>query len=197
LVSGADGGENGAEDGATWCEPSGIDNSAHGSLAFGRPHGPVAVGDFSLNHGRSKRPLMAMVSKVAAPVVWLLDASTKLVFRLLGKSAASDSAVTEEEIRKVVAEAETAGVIETDERKMISGVLRLGDKAVRGIMTPRTEVDWIDLADSESEIRECLIKTNHSRLPVAEGTPDNLMGIVQARELLAASLSGEHFNIRA
>ncbi|MFD0464919.1 hemolysin family protein [Microvirga aerilata] len=136
-------------------------------------------------------PLMAMASKVAAPVIWLLDASTRLVFRLLGKSAASDSAVTEEEIRTVVAEAETAGVIETDERKMISGVLRLGDKAVRGIMTPRTDVDWIDLADSESEIRDCLIRTSHSRLPVAEGSPDNVMGIVQARELLAASLSGK------
>jgi putative hemolysin len=142
-------------------------------------------------------PLMAMVSKVAAPVVWLLDASTRLVFRLLGRSAGSDSAVTEEEIKTVVAEAETAGVIETDERKMISGVLRLGDKAVRGIMTPRTDVDWIDLADSESEIRECLIKTSHSRLPVAEGSPDNVTGIVQARELLAASLSGEPFDIRA
>ncbi|MBL0407652.1 HlyC/CorC family transporter [Microvirga aerilata] len=142
-------------------------------------------------------PLMAMASKVAAPVIWLLDASTRLVFRLLGKSAASDSAVTEEEIRTVVAEAETAGVIETDERKMISGVLRLGDKAVRGIMTPRTDVDWIDLADSESEIRDCLIRTSHSRLPVAEGSPDNVMGIVQARELLAASLSGEAFDLRA
>ncbi len=142
-------------------------------------------------------PLMAMVSKVAAPVVWLLDASTKLVFRLLGRSAASDSAVTEEEIRTVVAEAETAGVIETDERKMISGVLRLGGKAARGIMTPRTDVDWIDLADSESETRERLIKTSHSRLPVAEGSPDNVVGIVQARELLAASLSGKPFDIRA
>jgi putative hemolysin len=142
-------------------------------------------------------PLMAMVSKVAAPVVWLLDASTGLVFRLLGKSAGSDSAVTEEEIKTVVAEAETAGVIETDERKMISGVLRLGDKAVRGIMTPRTDVDWIDLNDTELEIRECLIRTSHTRLPVAAGNPDNVMGIVQARELLAACLSGEVFDIRA
>ncbi len=141
-------------------------------------------------------PLMAMVSKVAAPVVWLLDASTKLIFSLIGRSSGSDSAVTEEEIRTVVAEAETAGVIETDERKMISGVLRLGDKAVRGIMTPRTDVDWIDLADSESDIRDCLIRTSHSRLPVAEGSPDNVVGIVQARELLAACLSGEPFDIR-
>jgi len=142
-------------------------------------------------------PLMAVVSKVAAPVVWLLDASTRLVFRLLGKSTGSESAVTEEEIRTVVAEAETAGVIETDERKMIAGVLRLGDRAVRGVMTPRTDVDWIDLDDTEFDIRESLIKTNHSRLPVAEGDPDNVIGVVQARELLATSLSERPFDIRA
>src|SRR4029453_7481096 len=100
-----------------------------------------------------------LVSKVAAPVVWLLDASTRLVFRLLGRSTGSDSAVTEEEIRTIVAEAETAGVIETDERRMISGVLRLGDRAVRGVMTPRTAVDWIDLNDPEDEIRLALTLT--------------------------------------
>nr|WP_210277634.1 hemolysin family protein [Microvirga lupini] len=142
-------------------------------------------------------PLMALVSRVAAPVVWLLDASTRLVFRLLGRSTGSDSAVTEEEIRTIVAEAETAGVIETDERKMISGVLRLGDRAVRGVMTPRTDVDWIDLDDDEFAIRETLINSPHSRLPVAEGHPDNMLGVVQARELLAASLRNEPLDIRA
>jgi putative hemolysin len=141
-------------------------------------------------------PMMALVSKVAAPVVWLLDASTRLVFRLLGRSTGSDSAVTEEEIRTIVAEAETAGVIETDERKMISGVLRLGDRAVRGVMTPRTDVDWIDLDDDEFDIREILINSPHSRLPVAEGHPDNMLGVVQARELLAASLRDESLDIR-
>ncbi|WP_445504375.1 hemolysin family protein [Microvirga sp. G4-2] len=142
-------------------------------------------------------PMMAVVSKVAAPVVWLLDASTRLVFRLLGRSTASDSAVTEEEIKTIMAEAETAGVIETDERKMIAGVLRLGDRAVRGIMTPRTDVDWINLDDSEFEIRQCLINTTHSRIPVAEGNPDNMLGVVQARELLAALLKEEPLDIRA
>src|SRR5215211_4310415 len=101
-------------------------------------------------------PLMALLSRIAAPVVWLLDASTRLIFRMFGQSTESESAVTEEEIRTLVAEAETAGVIETDERKMISGVLRLGDRAVRGVMTPRMDVDWIDLNDPEDEIRLAL-----------------------------------------
>jgi putative hemolysin len=141
-------------------------------------------------------PLMALISRIAAPVVWLLNASTKLIFRLFGQSTESESAVTEEEIKTIMAEAETAGVIETDERKMIAGVMRLGDRAVRGVMTPRTDVDWIDLDDNPSEIREILINTPHSRLPVAEGHPDNMLGVVQARELLAATLREEALDIR-
>lgn len=142
-------------------------------------------------------PLMALISRIAAPVVWLLDASTKLIFRLMGQSTESESAVTEEEIKTIVAEAETAGVIETGERKMIAGVLRLGDRAVRGVMTPRTDVDWIDINASQESIRHCLINSPHSRLPVAEGHPDNMLGVVQARELLAATLREEPLDIRA
>jgi putative hemolysin len=142
-------------------------------------------------------PLMALISRIGAPVVWLLDASTKLIFRLVGQSTESESAVTEEEIKTIMAEAETAGVIETDERKMIAGVMRLGDRAVRGVMTPRTDVDWIDVDDTAFEIREVLINTAHSRLPVAQGHPDNMLGVVQARELLAASLRDEPLDIWA
>jgi putative hemolysin len=142
-------------------------------------------------------PLMALISRIAAPVVWLLDASTKLIFRLLGQSTEAENAVTEEEIKTIMAEAETAGVIETDERKMIAGVMRLGDRAVRGVMTPRTDVDWIDVDDTAFEIREVLINTANSRLPVAQGHPDNMLGVVQARELLAASLRDEPLDIRA
>jgi putative hemolysin len=142
-------------------------------------------------------PLMSLISRIAAPVVWLLDASTKLIFRLMGQSTESENAVTEEEIKTIVAEAETAGVIETGERKMIAGVLRLGDRAVRGVMTPRTNVDWININGSQESIRSCLIATPHSRLPVAEGHPDNMLGVVQARELLAATLREEPLDIRA
>src|SRR5690606_6380135 len=86
---------------------------------------------------RVARP-MAILSKVAAPVVWLLDASTRLIFRLLGLSESGDDQVTEEEIKSIVAEAAETGVIERDEKRMIAGVLRLSDRRARGIMTPRT-----------------------------------------------------------
>jgi putative hemolysin len=141
-------------------------------------------------------PLMRAISRGAAPVVWLLDASTNLIFRLFGGTTESANAVTEEEVRTIVAEAEAAGAIETDERKMISGVMRLADRAVRGIMTPRTDVDWINLDDPEATIREALLASSHSRLPVAEGGADNMIGVVQARELLAPLLRGEVLDIR-
>ena len=141
-------------------------------------------------------PLMTAISRMGAPAVWLLDTSTKLVFRMIGVTTEPDAPVTEQDIKTLVAEAETAGVIETDERKMIGGVLRLGDRAVKGVMTPRTDVDLIDLADSEDDIRSVLIETPHSRLPVCDSDPDNIIGVVQSRELLAALLRNEPLNVR-
>ncbi|NNM74280.1 hemolysin family protein [Enterovirga aerilata] len=142
-------------------------------------------------------PLMSVISRIAGPVVWLLDASTRLIFHIFGQPTGSDNAVTEEEIRTVMAEAETAGILEVDERKMISGVMRLGDRAVRSVMTPRTEVEWIDLDDDEAKLRQRLAETTHSRLPVGEGSPDNMLGVIQVREVLAPLLYGGPIDIRS
>ena len=141
-------------------------------------------------------PMMLVLSKIAAPAVWLLNASTGLIFRLFGTASEGDNTVTEEEIKMLVGEAESAGVIEEEERRMIAGVLRLGDRPVRGLMTPRTDVDWIDLDDDEEAIRALLIETPHSRLPVSEGAPDNIIGVIQTKELLAAMLSGQPQDVR-
>ena len=141
-------------------------------------------------------PFMTAFSRIAAPAVWLLDASTRLVFRMFGQAHAPASHVTDEEIRSIIAEAESAGVIESGEREMIAGVMRLADRAVVGLMTPRTDVDWIDLTSGEEEIKARLISTPHSRLPVGEGDTDHLIGVVQTRELLAALLRGQHLDVR-
>lgn len=142
-------------------------------------------------------PAMTAFSRAARPAVWLFDASTRLVFRLLGQPAASASQVTDEEIAVLIAEAEAAGVLETHEREMIAGVMRLGDRSVMGLMTPRTDVDWIDALASTEEVKKRLIATEHSLLPVGEGSIDTLIGIVRARELLAAILDGKPLDIRA
>ena len=141
-------------------------------------------------------PLMLVVSRIAAPVVWVLDASTRLIFRLMGRATAPDNAVTEQEIKTIVAEAATAGVIEGDEHRMISGVLRLGDRNVRAVMTPRTEVEWLDITRSDDDLRAALRKATHSRLPVIDGAPDIILGIVQMRELVGPLLAGEALDLR-
>ncbi len=88
-------------------------------------------------------PAMSAFAKIAAPAVWLLDSSTRLVFRIFGQSTKRTSRVSDEEIKALIAEAESAGVIESGERQMISGVMRFADRAVGSVMTPRTHVHWI------------------------------------------------------
>lgn len=140
-------------------------------------------------------PAMTAFARVAAPVVWLLDTSTRFVFRILRLSQESENKVTDEEIKILIAEAETAGVLESGEGELISGVMRLADRAVVGLMTPRTDVDWIDITATDTVIKERLISTPHSRLPVGEGSTDKMIGVVQTRELLANLLAGKPFNV--
>ncbi len=142
-------------------------------------------------------PFMSAVAVAAKPAVWLLDASTQLVFRLLGRTTESAHRVTDEEIRSLILEAETSGVLESGERQLISGVMRLADRAVIGLMTPRTDVDWIDISAADADIRQRLITTPHSRLPVGDGSSDALIGVVQTRELLAGILREQGLDVRA
>ncbi len=139
---------------------------------------------------------MILLSRVTAPLVWLLDRSSALIFRAFGLTRESENHVTAEELHLVVAEAQSAGVIEESERAMISSVMRLADRPVRGLMTPRTNVDWLDLRADESEIRAELIETPHTRLPVAEGSVDAIVGVVQARDLVAVLLEGKPLDLR-
>lgn len=141
-------------------------------------------------------PGMAALARLFMPVVSLLDASTALVFRLLGLSREGETSVTEEELRSVVAEAESAGVIEEKERALITGIMRMADRSARGVMTPRVEVDWIDADAPEELIRARLRETPHSRLVLAEGAVDRPIGIIQSRDVLAALIAGGPLDLR-
>jgi len=141
-------------------------------------------------------PFMFGLSKLAAPIVFLLDFSTRSIFKLFGVKELHESAPTEEEIKSLVEEAADAGVIEFDERRMISGILRLGDRNVSAVMTPRTDVEWIDLSLEEHELRDMLANSKHSRVPVGDGSPDNMIGVLQVRDLLGPVLSGEKLDLR-
>jgi putative hemolysin len=141
-------------------------------------------------------PAMRILSIVAAPLVWLLDVSGQLVLRLLGQDAESDAKVTDEEIASLIAEAESHGTVESDERRMIAGVMRLADRSVRAIMTPRTEVEWLDANAPKATLRRLLMEARHSRLPVAEGSIDQMIGVVLTREALAALMAKKPFDLR-
>jgi putative hemolysin len=142
-------------------------------------------------------PAMTVLAKVASPLVWILDVSGKAALWLLGHHGATKERVTEEEIKTLIAEAESAGVLEPGEREMIAGVMRLGDRPVRAVMTPRWDVDMLDLASPREEIRAAIAKSSHSRLPVYDRNPDDVLGVVQAKQLLDACMAGTDLDIRA
>ena len=142
-------------------------------------------------------PAMTALATIASPIVSFLDVSGRAVLRALGYRAKAEHRVTDEEIRSLMAEAETAGVIEPGERAMIARVMRLGDRPVRAIMTPRREVDMIDLTADPDDIRRTIVESVHSRLPAHAGTPEEMLGVIQAKDLLDAYLRGERPDIRA
>jgi putative hemolysin len=142
-------------------------------------------------------PFMTALARIGSPIVSFLDVSGRIVLRALGYGPQPEHRVTDEEIRALVAEAETAGVIEPSERAMIAGVMRLGDRPVRAVMTPRFDVDMLDISADETEIRRIIVQSVHSRLPVHSGTSDEVLGVVQAKDLLDACLRGESPQLQA
>ncbi len=140
---------------------------------------------------------MVVLSRVTAPLVWLLDRTSALIFRLIGLNRESESHVTAEELHLIVAEASKSGVIEESERAIISGVVRLADRPVREVMTPRTEIDWIDEKADAKAIHQAVLGSPHSRLLVASGSVDEVVGVVNARDLLAAELTGKKLDLKS
>jgi len=135
-------------------------------------------------------PPMALLAQASAPVVWVLKTSTETVLRLVGAHRTKQADVTEEEIHSLIEEGHEAGLIETEEREMITGIMRLGDRTVRTIMTPRLDIVWLDSGKPRDETLRLIRDSGHSRFPVAEGGLDHLIGVTQTKELLIASANG-------
>ena len=134
---------------------------------------------------------MALLARVAAPLVWLLDTSSSVIIRALGVRPAGQSSVTAEELHMLFAEATKTGIIEHEQHQMLAGVVRLAQRPVREVMTPRTDVDWLDISADEAAISALLAESPHSVWPVADGSPDKVVGLVRVREILAAQVAGE------
>lgn len=142
-------------------------------------------------------PLLYVIAIVAAPVVWVLDKSGRLVLALLGQSGRADKNMTDAEVKLVLYEAQSAGVMEKAETDMIAGVMRIADRTARGLMVPRHEVELVDIADAPAAIIRRFRETGHSRLPVRDGSADNIIGILKSRDFLNTGRSVALPDLRA
>jgi putative hemolysin len=140
---------------------------------------------------------LSWLAVAATPVVWLLGVATKLVLSAFGPAGADRRAMSEEELKAMLVEGAETGVLEPEERDIIERVLRLADKPVRAIMTPRTEIAWIDRTAPRPTIIAALRAAPHSRFVVCDGAIDNVAGIVQAKDILDRVLDGKDFSLAA
>jgi len=140
---------------------------------------------------------MRAVARVGAPIEWFLSASTDLVLRLLPVRSQGAAPVTDEEITFMLREGVATGHIPHAETAIVEMALRLGDRRASAVMTPRTQIEWVDLDDSEEENRRKIRESNYSRFPVVQGGSQQVIGIVQAKDLLAACLAQQPLDLRA
>ncbi len=134
---------------------------------------------------------MLVLSRITAPFVWLLNISSNLLLRLLRVNQLGRGAVTEEEIRLLVAESAEQGVLDPDEHNMVNRVLRLGDRTVDSVMTPRMRIAWLDLSVTREENIEVMRQTPYSRYPVYRGDESDVVGVVEVKRLLHSFAEGK------
>lgn len=140
---------------------------------------------------------MRWLSVLATPVVRLLSLSTEGVLRLLNVADIQGTPVSEEEIEALARESAAAGLIEAEELAMVRSVFRFADLPVERLMTPRTEIVWLDANAPESAVREVVEGAVHSHFPVCDGELDSVLGVVQTKELLRRSWAGQPLDLRA
>ena len=139
---------------------------------------------------------MTFISKLFSPVVKVLSRSTNFVLNLFGVKASNEPPITEEEFQVLLDQGTQAGVFEEAEQDMVEGVFSLGDQRVYSLMTPRTEIVWLDIDETIDEIRAKIAENDFSRFPVRQDTLDVILGIVRARDLLVPSLKGETIRLK-
>lgn len=139
---------------------------------------------------------MIVVSKLFSPFVWFLGKMTEISLKFLGIEPGNEPPVTEEEIQLLIDQGTQAGIFEEAEHDMVEGVFSLGDQRVYSLMTPRTDIVWLDIDDTIEDIRAKIEENEFSRFPVRQGTLDVILGIVKARDLLVPSLKGEMITLK-
>jgi putative hemolysin len=140
-------------------------------------------------------PAMAMLSRIASPLVWLLDKSGRMLLRLLGQSGEGPSRVTEEEVRTILAEARFEGVIEDDEQEMLTSVMRLADRSARALMTPRRDVEMIDIDAPPATALKEIERIGRPRIPLFSG--DDVLGVLYLTDAFTAIAAQRPLDLRA
>ena len=139
---------------------------------------------------------MDFLSRLCAPVVALISKSTRVLMGALRLRPSEEPPVTEEEIKVMMEQGTEAGVFEEAEHDIVKSIFKLGDRAVSALMRPRREVVWLDVDDSFAENQRKLASSLYSRFPVAQGSLDNVIGIVQAKDLLTRCLAAARIDLK-
>lgn len=145
---------------------------------------------------RRLAPILSAMTRLVAPIAWFLSASSNLVLHFVPVRAGEVAPVTEEEIAIMLREAQATGQVHAAETAIVQMALRLGDRSVGAVMTPRTQVEWLDLADTEEENWRKVHDSNYSRFPVFEGGLTQVVGIVQVKDLLTAEMGWQTFDLK-
>lgn len=140
---------------------------------------------------------MRWLSRVASPLVHLLGVSTDKLLELAGVRASEEPPITEEEIRALIGQGTQAGLFEKSEQDMVSRVFRLGDRPVQALMTPRLEIDWLDLDSPWTDTQTLIVESPHSRFPVCDEELDNCLGIIRIKDVLSAHFSGGAIDLKS
>lgn len=138
---------------------------------------------------------MRFLAKVTLPIVWLLNGSTVLLLRLMGLNKAKSTAVTEDEVKVMISEGTETGVFEQAEKEMLEGVMRLSDRSVRSIMTPRIDLVWLNIADAGDHHTAVIQASGYSRFPVAAGDLEKVLGVVHAKDMLNSIFAGQQIDL--
>lgn len=141
-------------------------------------------------------PPMGVLAKIAHPLVILLDRSSAWLTRVLGMRPSDAPAVTDEEVRIMLQQGAQLGIFEPIEEEIVTQVFRLSDRRASAIMTPRPDIDWIDVNTSVQEVRNLIIESPHSRFPLAEGSLDHVVGILFVRDLIMQRLTTQEVDLR-
>ena len=140
-------------------------------------------------------PPMSVLASISRPFVWLLTGATELVLRLLGQHNTAASAVTEEEIHAIIDEGTEAGVIEKTEQAMVRNVFRLDERPIASLMVPRADIVWLDISRPLQENIERLMQSPHLRFPVCRGGLDDILGVINAKQLFRQQQTGDALDL--